>query len=142
MQETLVRVLAAADRIEPGMLQPYAISTAKNLVITRWRDQDRQRRNLHRAFDPGSPAVPDDELVGREEQSAVAEALQRLPEQEQQALIAHELSGQDTRSIADESGSTAGAVAARLSRTRARMRSSTCSRWRPSSRRPTAAVPS
>jgi len=122
VQETLVRVLAVADRIEPGMLEPYAINTAKNVVVTLWRDRDRHRRNLHRALDPSSPEVPDEELVSREEQTAVAEALQRLPEQEQQALIAHEVSGQDTRSIAEESGSTAGAVAARLNRTRARMR--------------------
>ena len=122
VQETLVRVLAAADRIDPGMLEPYAISTAKNVVVTQWRDQDRQRRNLHRALDPGAPELPDEELVSREEQTAVAEALLRLPEEDQQALLAHEVSGQDTRSIAEECGSTAGAMAARLHRMRARMR--------------------
>ncbi len=122
VQETLVRVLAAADRIEPGKLEPYAINTAKNAVITFWRERDRQRRNLHRALDPGSPEVPDEELVNREEQTAVAEALRRLPEEDQQALIEHEVSGRDTRSIAEECGSTVGAVAARLHRTRARMR--------------------
>jgi serine/threonine-protein kinase RsbT len=122
VQETLVRVIAAVDRIEPGKLEAYAINTAKNVVITLYRERDRQRRNLHRALDPGSPEVPDEELVSREEQTAVAEALQRLPEEDQQALIAHEVSGQDTRSIAEECGATAGAVAARLNRTRARMR--------------------
>ncbi len=30
VQETLVRVLAAAHRVEPGMLEPYAIATARN----------------------------------------------------------------------------------------------------------------
>ena len=122
VQETMVRVLAAADRIEPGMLEPYAITTAKNVVVTEWRDQDRQRRNLPRALDPSVPDEPGEDLVSREEQTAVAQALMQLPEEEQQTLLAHEVSGQDTRSLAEELGSSAGTVAGRLSRTRARMR--------------------
>ena len=34
VQETLVRVLAARDRIEPGMVEPYAIATVRNLMAT------------------------------------------------------------------------------------------------------------
>jgi anti-sigma regulatory factor (Ser/Thr protein kinase) len=45
-----------------------------------------------------------------------------LSERERDTLLAHEVSGQDTRSLAIELGSTAGAVAAQLNRTRARMR--------------------
>ena len=41
MQETLVKVLAAVDRIEPGMLEPYAIATARNVVASMWRQGDR-----------------------------------------------------------------------------------------------------
>jgi serine/threonine-protein kinase RsbT len=37
-------------------------------------------------------------------------------------LLAHEVSGQDTRTLAQQLGSTAGAVAAQLNRTRARLR--------------------
>jgi RNA polymerase sigma factor (sigma-70 family) len=122
VQETLMRVLAAADRIEPGMLEPYAIATAKNVVVTLWRDRARERRNLPRVLDLDAPDDPGEDLVSREEQTAVAQALLRLPEEDQQALIAHEVTGQDTRSLADDLGSTAGAVAARLNRTRARMR--------------------
>ena len=32
VQETLVRVLARANRVAPGMLEPYAIVTARNVV--------------------------------------------------------------------------------------------------------------
>ena len=32
VQETLVKVLARKNRIEPGMLEPYAIVTARNVV--------------------------------------------------------------------------------------------------------------
>jgi DNA-directed RNA polymerase specialized sigma24 family protein len=51
IQETLVRVLAAQARIEPGMLEPYAIVTARNVIATMWRDDDRVKRNLHKVVD-------------------------------------------------------------------------------------------
>ena len=55
VQETLVRVLARANRVAPGMLEPYAIVTAKNVVASLWTERDRQRRNQHRVFEvPGS----------------------------------------------------------------------------------------
>jgi serine/threonine-protein kinase RsbT len=122
VQETLVRVLAAAGRIEPGMLEPYAIVTARNVVASMWRDEDRHRRNRHRIVDLAQGDSPDDTLVAQEEQSAVAEALSRLSERERETLLAHEVNGQDTRSLAAEHGSTAGAIAAQLNRTRARLR--------------------
>jgi serine/threonine-protein kinase RsbT len=52
----------------------------------------------------------------------VSEALTHLSERERAALLAHEVEGQDTRSLAEEMGSTAGAVAASLNRARARLR--------------------
>jgi RNA polymerase sigma factor (sigma-70 family) len=122
VQETLARVLAAAARIEPGMLEPYAIVTARNVVASLWREEDRHRRNRHRVVDLRPPERPDEDLVAREEHSAVAEALTRLSDRERRTLMAHEVSGQDTRSLAAEIGSTAGAVAAQLNRTRARLR--------------------
>jgi RNA polymerase sigma factor (sigma-70 family) len=122
VQEILVRVLAASARIEPGMLEPYAIVTARNVIASMWRDDDRDRRNRHRVVDMRQPAAPDEQLLASEEQSAVAQALARLSEREREALLAHEVSGQDTRSLASQTGSTAGAVAAQLNRTRARLR--------------------
>jgi len=122
VQETLVRVLAASSRIEPGMLEPYAIVTVRNVIASMWRDDARQKRNQHRIVDLRPAAAPDEQLLAREEQSAVAQALARLSEREQDALLAHEVSGQDTLSLASQSGSTAGAVAAQLNRTRARLR--------------------
>jgi serine/threonine-protein kinase RsbT len=122
VQETLTRVLAAAGRVEPGMLEPYAIVTARNVVISMWRDQDRQRRHQHRVVDLRPPEAPDEDVLAREDRAAVAEALTRLSDRERATLLAHEVSGQDTRSLAAELGSTAGAVAAQLNRTRARLR--------------------
>jgi RNA polymerase sigma factor (sigma-70 family) len=122
VQETLTRVLAAAARVEPGMLEPYAIVTARNVVASLWREQDRHRRNQHRIVDLGLADSPDEGLLADEERSAVARALGRLSERERETLLAHEVAGQDTRSLAGELGSTAGAVAAQLNRTRARLR--------------------
>jgi serine/threonine-protein kinase RsbT len=122
VQETLVRVLSAASRIEPGMLEPYAIVTARNLVVSLWQDKDRHRRNEHRVVDLRPPEAPDEDLLAREEREAVARALRRLSRRDRETLLAHEVSGQDTRSLAQELGSTAGAVAAQLNRSRARLR--------------------
>jgi RNA polymerase sigma factor (sigma-70 family) len=122
VQETLTRVLAAADRVGSGMLEPYALATARNVVASLWREQDRHRRNQHRVVDLDLPDAPDTELLAREEHDALARALARLSDRERDLLLAHEVAGQDTRSLAGERGSTAGAVAAQLNRTRARLR--------------------
>jgi serine/threonine-protein kinase RsbT len=104
------------------MLESYAIVTARNVVASLWRERDRHRRNQHRVVDLLPAETHDEGLVAREEQSAVVQALARLSERERDTLLAHEVSGQGTRSLADELGSTAGAVAAQLNRTRARLR--------------------
>jgi serine/threonine-protein kinase RsbT len=122
VQETLARVLAAADRVEPGMLEPYAIATARNLVATLWKEKDRTRRHQHRLVELRPVAQPDEGLLADEESGAMARALRQLPETDRRRLLAHEVAGQDTRSLAGETGSTAGAVAAQLNRTRARLR--------------------
>ena len=122
VQETLVRVLAAVERVEPGMLEPYAIVTARNVIATMWVEKDRHRRNQHRVVDLRPAPMPDEDLLAQEEQAAVTEALSRLGRRERETLVAHEVAGQDTRSLASEQGSSPGAVAAQLNRTRARLR--------------------
>jgi serine/threonine-protein kinase RsbT len=122
VQETLLRVLAAAGRVEPGMLEPYAIVTARHAVASMWREQDRERRNQHRVVDLRPPEEPGEDVVVQEEREAVAQALQRLSERDRETLLAHEVHGEDTRTLAAERGSSAGAVAAQLNRSRARLR--------------------
>jgi serine/threonine-protein kinase RsbT len=122
VQETLARVLAAAGRVEPGMLEPYAIVTARNVVASMWRDHDRERRHQHRVVDLRPSDAPDEGILASEDRLAVAEALTRLSERDRETLLAHEVSGQGTASLAAELGSTAGAVAAQLNRARARLR--------------------
>jgi len=122
VQETVARVLAAGDRVDPGVLEPYAIVTARNVIASHWRDQERRRRNEHRVLDTPHDVPADESILAEEDRRAVAEALAMLPEAERRTLLAHEVAGQDTRSLAAERGSTAGAVAAQLNRTRARVR--------------------
>jgi RNA polymerase sigma factor (sigma-70 family) len=121
-QETLTRVLAAADRVAPEMIEPYAIVTARNIVASMWKEQDRHRRNQYRVVDLRAPQAPDDNLLEKEEQDAMSKALARLSDRERHLLLAHEVAGQDTQSLAAEFRSTPGAVAAQLYRTRARVR--------------------
>jgi serine/threonine-protein kinase RsbT len=104
------------------MLEPYAIVTARNLIASMWQEKDRHQRNQHRVVDLRPPAAPDEGLLAGEEHAAVGQALARLSERERDTLLAHEVSGQDTRTLAAQLGSTAGAVAAQLNRTRARLR--------------------
>jgi serine/threonine-protein kinase RsbT len=122
VQETLVRVLAAKDRVEPGMLQPYAIVTARNVMRSSWSAQDVHRRHQHRLVDLRPPEAPGDELLAREEQAAIAEALGRLSERERDVLVEHEVIGVGTAALAARVESTPGAVAAQLNRSRARLR--------------------
>jgi serine/threonine-protein kinase RsbT len=122
VQETLTRVMAARSRVEPGMLEPYAIVTARNLVASMWGAQDRHRRHQHRLVDLRPPEAPGDQLMAREEHAAIAEALGRLSERERRTLIDHEVTGLGTSLLAEQAGSTAGAIAAQLNRARARLR--------------------
>ena len=52
--------------------------------------------------------APDEDLLKREEGDAVSAALARLSERERQTLLAHEVSGQDTRSLGEDLGMTRG----------------------------------
>ena len=122
VQETLAKVLAAWGRIEPATRVPYAITTARNVVASTWRQADTAQRHQHRVVDLLPAARPEDELLGREESGAVADALTRLPQQDRELMLAHDVEGRDLASLAAERQTTPGALAARLKRTRARMR--------------------
>ena len=123
VQETLARVMAARSRVEGGSLAPYAVVTARNLVVSAAQREQRARHHQHLLVDPdGEPPRPEDDLVRRSDAAVVDRALRRLPQADRDLLVAHEVEGQGTRALAADHGSTPGAVAARLSRTRARMR--------------------
>jgi RNA polymerase sigma factor (sigma-70 family) len=122
VQETLTRVMAARRRLEPRALAPYAVVTARNLTRSLATSEDRSRRHAHRLIDLREPVLPEDQTVRREERQAITTALARLPRHDQEALVAHEVEGLDTTTLAASRDSTPGAVAAQLSRARARLR--------------------
>jgi RNA polymerase sigma factor (sigma-70 family) len=122
VQETITRVLAATDRIEPGMLEAYAIRTARNLVATRWRADARELSHQHRLLDLDVGDHPEDGLLAFEDRTAVAAALEHFSEEERALLLAHEVEGRSTAELGAARDSTAGAVAAQLHRLRARLR--------------------
>ena len=124
VQETIARVLAARSRVESDTLAPYAAVTARNLVASYAKRNDRARSNLHLLAEPEHDVSepPGAGLLREEESSLVAAALARLPEAERDLLVAHEVDHQDTRTLADRRDSTPGAVAAQLGRARAKLR--------------------
>jgi RNA polymerase sigma factor (sigma-70 family) len=122
VQETLTRVMAARRRLEPRTLAPYAVVTARNLTRSLATSEDRSRRHAHRLIDLREPVLPEEEALRREESRAITTALGKLPQQDQEALVAHEVEGMDTATLAAGRDSTPGAVAAQLSRARARLR--------------------
>ncbi len=122
VQETLARVVAARLRVEADTLAPYAATTARNLVASHFRSQDVAMRKAHLLAGDETTGPPDDDLADAEDRRLLGAALERLPAGERDLLVAHEVEGQDTQSLAASRDSTAGAVAAALSRSRARLR--------------------
>ena len=122
VQETLARMTAARARLDPEALVPYAIVTSRNLIASYVQRTDRERRKAHLAADPTPPPSPEDEALVSERRTLVGRALSRLPAREQELLVAHEVRGTDTATLAAGSDSTPGAVAAQLNRSRAKLR--------------------
>lgn len=122
VQETMARLLTARQRLDDRAVGPYAIVTARNLVASKWRRDETSKRHQHRLVDVREPPAPDEKLLKGEEAEAVRVALERLSPREREVLVAHEVDGRDTSSLAADLGSTPGAVAAQLGRSRAKLR--------------------
>src|SRR4051794_41572487 len=58
VQETLARVLAAVGRIEAGLLEPYPIVTARNVVASMWRGKEPPRPPPPPGRRPPAPPAP------------------------------------------------------------------------------------
>ena len=122
VQETLAKLMASRSSLDASAVGPYAIVTARNLVTTHWRRDDTSRRHAHRLVDLAQPPSPEDDLVLQEENEAVSAALARLSDREREGLLAHEVEGQGTAALARRWDTSPGAVAAQLSRARAKLR--------------------
>lgn len=121
-QETLVRVAAAHGRLDPHERVPYAVVTARNLLVSHGRGQSVQRRHAHRLVDYTGLDGPEQLVLEREETDALAVALDRLDADDRDLLLRHEVDGVDLATLAAEADTTPGAVAMRLDRARAVVR--------------------
>ena len=124
VQETLARMMVARGRLDPDALIPYAVAIGRNLVISAGQGEDRARRKAHLlAGEADEPdRAPDDAVFRRQEISVIGTALARLAPAERDVLLAHEVDGTGTAELAADRGSSPGAVAAQLNRTRAKLR--------------------
>jgi RNA polymerase sigma factor (sigma-70 family) len=122
VQETFARLLQAGPRLDNGALAPFAVVLARNVAVSYVRGRSTEARHLHRLVELAEPDRPDERALRQEEARAVAEGLARLPARDRSALVANEVEGADTATLAAEFGSTPGAVAAQLARARAKLR--------------------
>jgi RNA polymerase sigma factor (sigma-70 family) len=122
VQETLTRLMSTSRRVDPDKLHHYAAVTARHVVASYAERNDRARSRSHLLAEPADVPPPADELLRQEDREFVAAALAHLSAEDRDVLVAHEVHGQDTSTMASERGSTPGAVAARLSRARASLR--------------------
>ncbi|WP_425309945.1 sigma-70 family RNA polymerase sigma factor [Ammonicoccus fulvus] len=122
VQETLSRVLGAVHRIDPELLAPYAIRTARNLVTNSWRGGQRLRRIEHLLVDTDSRPDLDDHLLVAAESATLSAGLAELSAEDRGILLAHYSLGEPLTALAERTGRTPGAMGARLHRIRAKMR--------------------
>jgi RNA polymerase sigma factor (sigma-70 family) len=122
VQETLARLLAARDQLESSTLGPYTIVTARHLVASRWRAATRWQRHQPRMLDRDEPQQPDEVILQDEERAALSTALQHLPADERELLLARDVDEVSPVALAEQHQVTAGTMATRLSRARARLR--------------------
>jgi RNA polymerase sigma factor (sigma-70 family) len=118
-----------ADLKEPARFATWLCGIARNLAI----DMHRRGRHVKLSIDaPGSaaaaliedrwPTDPSDELVRREQQALVAEALQSLDDVTRPAVILRYYDGLSSKEIGEILGMSPAAVDMRLSRARQQLK--------------------
>ena len=114
VQETFARLLQAGPRLDNGALAPFAVVVARKVAVSYVRGRFTEARHRHRLVELTEPDRPEERALRQEEARAVTEGLAPLPARDRSALVANEVEGADTATLAAELGSTPGAVAAQL----------------------------
>jgi RNA polymerase sigma factor (sigma-70 family) len=122
VQETFVRLLQASPRLDDDALAPFAVVLARNVAVSFLRRRRVEDRHLHRLVDLREPDRPEERALQQEEAQAIAAGLASLPARDRTALLANQIEGADTTTLAEQLGATPGAVAAQLARARAKLR--------------------
>ena len=100
VQETLARVMSARARVAPDRLPHYASRTARNLVASYAEKNDRARDRSHLLADEVDVESAATDILRQEERRLVGIALGRLSAGDRDVLVAHEVNGEDTLSMA------------------------------------------
>ncbi len=119
VQETLARLQAARDRLSAAELVPYAITTARNLVFSEYRRA--RRRDTLWSEVPTSPTHEED-VERLDEARALRAALDRLSPPDRELLLKRDAYDVPVAELARRHGMSVGAMRARLTRLRGRLR--------------------
>jgi RNA polymerase sigma factor (sigma-70 family) len=107
-QEVYARVFAAAINEIPEKPKPFVLTTARNLLINRMRDDQVVRIDAVADLDSVDIAVDepsaDRAIIAREELRQLQDALDRLPKRARQAVILKKIEGLSRREIATRMG--------------------------------------
>jgi RNA polymerase sigma-70 factor (ECF subfamily) len=106
VQDLFVRMAGRAAQPAGGVLG-YLLRSARNLAVDHLRAEQRHARLLAEGMPEQSvarPPLPDADIVGRQETSAVVEALRRLPARPRQAFLLHKVHGRPYAEIASAFG--------------------------------------
>ena len=109
------------ERLESEARLPYALTTAGNLIISLHRSTEIAKRYQPRLISGNDNSHPETDVLALDEAAAIRTALEDLAPGDQELLLDH-VEGSSTITLAADRGSTPSAIAARLARTRARLR--------------------
>lgn len=122
VQETMLRMLQVAPRLEAESLSAYAFTVARNLIVAGARSEATARRNLPQLVERHEPVRPDTAATEAEARRALGVALAKVTPAVRHQLLARDLDRRPLHEVAVESNVSAGVLASQLHRTRARLR--------------------
>ena len=114
-------------RIDRSVAAPYAIATARNLVLSQRRQEVLHERHRHKLLSPPPGPFPEEAALEQEEQAAAAGALQALDDSDRDLLHTYyavpvEPGTQSATRLQDTAEPRGRGVTSRLARARARAR--------------------
>lgn len=122
VQETMLRMLEVAPRLDEEVLGAYSFTVARNLIYGGARSQATARRNLPRMLDRREPVQPEDAATQAESRRALGAALAKVSPSVRAQLLARDVDRRPLHEVAGDSNLTSGVLASQLHRTRAKLR--------------------
>lgn len=122
VQETMLRMLQVAPRLEHDSLSAYAFTVARNLIVAGARSEVTAQRNLPRLVERREPVRPDTAATDAEARRALGAALAKVTPSVRLQLLARDLDRRPLHEVAGESNVSPGVLASQLHRARAKLR--------------------